>query len=65
MAAAKLPPYLDPQTAEILARCYRGQPKGDVIARAVKMLATADGHLLPNGQIKTGSGGRPATRRPV
>jgi hypothetical protein len=63
VSAAKLPPYLDVRTAEILARCYRGQAKGDVIARAVRMLATADGHLKPDGTIKTGTGGRPATRR--
>lgn len=65
MTAPKLPPYLDPRTAEILARCYRGQAKGDVIARAVLMLANADGHLKPDGTIKTAAGGRPAARRPA
>lgn len=64
MSAAKLPPYLDVRTAEILARCYRGQAKRDVIARAVRLLANADGHLKPDGTVKSGVGGRPAARRP-
>jgi hypothetical protein len=64
MTAPKLPAYLDPKTAEILSRCYRGQAKRDVIARAMRMLATADGHLKADGQIKNGVGGRPTTRRP-
>lgn len=63
MTAAKLPAYLDPQTAEILARCHRGQAKRDVIARTVRMLADADGHLNPKGTIKNSAGGRPPIRR--
>jgi hypothetical protein len=55
---------VDPQTAEILTRCYRGQIPGDVLARAVRMLADADGHLDAAGRIKRGAGGRTETRRP-
>lgn len=55
--------HLDPVIAEILTRCYPGQPKRDVIARAVRMLATADGHLDPAGRIKRGAGGRHEARR--
>jgi hypothetical protein len=57
MTAPQTPVYLDPEIAEILTRCYRGERKRAVIARAVRMLATADGHLAPNGRIKRG---RPA-----
>lgn len=49
---------------QILTRCYRGENRGEVLERALVMLANADGHLLPNGQIKNGVGGRPTTRRP-
>ncbi|WP_394436212.1 hypothetical protein [Streptomyces sp. SGAir0957] len=54
----------DEATDDILTRCYRGEPRRDVIARAMKMLATADGHLHPNGAIKTGIGGRTTRRTP-
>jgi hypothetical protein len=47
VTAPQTPVYLDPDIAEILARCYRGQRKRAVIAKAVRMLATADGHLTP------------------
>jgi hypothetical protein len=57
------PVYLDPGIAEILNRCYRGQRKRDVIARAVRMLAHADGHLTPDGRIKNHIGARPGPRR--
>jgi hypothetical protein len=60
VTAPQTPVYLDEAIAEILARCYRGQRKRDVIARAVRMLAQADGHLTPDGRIKHG---RPAGRR--
>ncbi|MFG3585067.1 hypothetical protein [Streptomyces sp. NPDC047990] len=63
MTAAQPPVYLDQATAEILARCYRGELKRDVLARAVRMLADADGHLTPDGRIKRGIGGRNETRR--
>ncbi|WP_372344672.1 hypothetical protein [Streptomyces sp. KL116D] len=52
----------DEATDQILTRCYRGESRRDVIARAVRMLADADGHLHPNGTIKTGS---KTTRRPA
>ncbi len=55
--------HLDPAITEILTRCYRGERKRDVIARAVRMLATADGHLTPDGRIKNQLGARPAARR--
>lgn len=52
-------------TAEILTRCYPGERPEDVLARALRMLATADGHLTPDGRIKRGPGGRPEVgRRP-
>jgi hypothetical protein len=63
MTAPQTPVYLDPAVAEILARCYRGQRKRDVIARAVRMLATADGHLDTGGRIKRGVGGRTEGRQ--
>lgn len=62
MTAPQTPVYLDPNIAEILARCYRGERKRAVIARAVRLLAAADGHLDAAGQIKRGIGGRPAGR---
>ncbi len=37
---------------QILRRCYRGQEPGDVLERALVMLATADGHLDTGGRIK-------------
>ena len=62
MTAPQTAVYLDPATAEILARCYRGERKRDVLARAVRLLADADGHLTPDGRIKTGAGGRTSGR---
>ena len=58
MTAPQTPVYLDADIAEILARCYRGERKRAVIARAVRMLATADGHLRPDGRIKNTAGVR-------
>jgi len=48
---------------QILRRCYPGQSPVAVLERALIMLATADGHLTPGGQLKTGVGGRPVERR--
>jgi hypothetical protein len=62
MTAPQTPVYLDPDIAEILARCYRGERKRAVIARAVRMLATADGHLRPDGRIKNTAGARPGPK---
>ncbi|MEI5032453.1 hypothetical protein RB201_04435 [Streptomyces sp. S1A(2023)] len=42
---------LDPATSRLL-RLYRGQSPAEVIGRAVRMLATADGHLDPAGNVK-------------
>jgi hypothetical protein len=63
VTAPQTPVYLDPDIAEILARCYRSERKRAVLARAVRMLATADGHLTPDGRIKNQIGARPAPRR--
>ncbi|MEV5944655.1 hypothetical protein [Streptomyces sp. NPDC051994] len=49
-----LRPTLTDQTAVILRRCYRYEPPADVLARALRLLATADGHLDPAGRIVTG-----------
>ena len=38
----------------ILRRCYRGQHPVLVLAKAHDMYANADGHLNPDGTIKTG-----------
>ncbi|WP_442803626.1 hypothetical protein OG411_29845 [Streptomyces pseudogriseolus] len=46
------------RTAEILRRCCPGQRPDDVLDRAMRMLATADGHLRPDGRIKTRGPGR-------
>ncbi|WP_392971079.1 hypothetical protein [Streptomyces sp. LN245] len=61
MTAPQTPVYLDPDIAQILARCYPGERKRAVIARAVRLLAAADGHLRPDGKPKLP--GRPAGRR--
>ncbi|MDQ0792028.1 hypothetical protein [Streptomyces sp. B1I3] len=44
---------LDPDTSRLL-RLYRGQSPVAVIGRAVRLLAGADGHLAPDGSIRTG-----------
>lgn len=64
MTAPQTPVYLDPEIAEILARCYRGERKRAVIARAVRLLAAADGYLDAGGRIKRGVGGRAAGGQP-
>lgn len=38
----------------LLRRCYPGQVPATVVERALKMLATADGHTDPGGRIKNG-----------
>ncbi|MFF2383704.1 hypothetical protein [Streptomyces sp. NPDC058108] len=64
MTAAREPLVrIAPSTADILRRCYPGQLPAQVLARAVRMLADADGHLAPDGRIKRGVGGRNETRR--
>lgn len=52
------------RTWQILRRCYRGQDPAAVLERGLVMLADADGHLDPRGQIKTGAGGRKQTPAP-
>jgi hypothetical protein len=54
---------LDLPTEEILRRCYPDESDLAVLARAVRMLATADGHLDTGGRIKRGAGGRREVRR--
>lgn len=39
-------------TDEILRTAYRYETPADVLARAVRMLATADGHLDARGRLK-------------
>ncbi|MEU1088912.1 hypothetical protein ABZ401_19115 [Streptomyces sp. NPDC005892] len=41
------------RSAAILRRCYRGQMPATVLERALLMLAAADGHLNPDGSIRT------------
>jgi hypothetical protein len=48
---------VDAPTTRLL-RLYRGQRPDRVIARAMRMLATADGLLTPDGRIKGGPDGR-------
>jgi hypothetical protein len=52
-----------PYTSEILRRRYPGERPEQVLERAAKMLADADGHLHPDGRIKRGTGGRAPGRR--
>lgn len=42
------------RTADILRRCYRGEPAADVIEAALVLRATADGHLDAGGKVKNG-----------
>ncbi|MFD5221419.1 hypothetical protein ACFWMH_27640 [Streptomyces tendae] len=64
MTGRSLPPVLpSARVWQILRRCYPGQSPAAVLERALITLATADGHLTPGGQMKTGIGGRPAGRR--
>jgi hypothetical protein len=48
---------------QILRHCYRGENPVAVLGRGLDMLAQADGHLHPDGRIKTGLVGRPTVRR--
>lgn len=54
---------LSPWCAAVLRNCYPGQIPAAVMERALRMLATADGHLTPGGQIKPG-GRRTTGRQP-
>lgn len=54
-APRPLAPALHERTAEILRRCYRHEAPADVLARALRPLATADGHLDTAGRIITGN----------
>jgi len=56
--------HLSPWCATILRHSYPGQIPAAVLERALRMLATADGHLHPDGRIKTGPGERTPGRRP-
>lgn len=66
MTAPPSLPHLQPtaRTWQLLRACYPGQNPAEVLQRALDMLATADGHLAPNGRIKRGVGGRPERRTP-
>ena len=62
---ARIRPALSEWATEVLRRCYPGELPEDVLDRALRMLATADGKLAPNGRVKRGVGGRlPQGRRP-
>ncbi|WHM30258.1 hypothetical protein OH540_09505 [Streptomyces sp. BPPL-273] len=64
MTGRALPPVLpSARVWQILRRCYPGQPPAAVLERALIMLAIADGHLTPSGQLKAGVGGRTPGRR--
>lgn len=49
---------LRPEDAEILRRAYRREAPRDVLHRALRMLAQADGHLDPAGHLIVRPGGR-------
>jgi hypothetical protein len=54
MTRPTLPPR-QPVTAwtlAVLRRCYRGEKPEDVLERAVRTMANADGKLTPDGRIK-------------
>ena len=42
---------LDEMTWKII-RSFKGEAPGAVVARAVRLLAMADGHLTPNGKLR-------------
>ncbi|MGW0780373.1 hypothetical protein [Streptomyces sp. NPDC002913] len=44
-------------TAAVLRRCYPGQDPARVLERALRMLATADGHLDTTGRPRAGRNG--------
>ena len=46
----------------VLRRCYRGEKPEQVLEQALRLKATADGHLTPDGRIKTRNS-RPGPRR--
>ncbi|WP_191971483.1 hypothetical protein [Streptomyces luteolifulvus] len=51
------PPPRQPVTAwtlQVLHLCYRGEKIEDVLERAIRMLATADGKVDTGGRIKNG-----------
>lgn len=59
-------PHLQPTVRmwQILRRCYPGQNPVAVLARALDLLAAADGFLHPDKTLKPGLGGRPTRRTP-
>lgn len=48
----RIRPTLSLWSTRVLRRCYPGQIPATVLERALRMLATADGHLEPDGRIK-------------
>jgi hypothetical protein len=60
---ARLRPALSEWATAVLRRCYPGQRPEDVIDQALRLKATADGHLTPDGRIKR-RGGRTPGRQP-
>lgn len=57
----RIRPTLSLWCSRVLRHAYRGQVPATVLERALRMLATADGHLDPGGNIKNG---RPTGRTP-
>ncbi|MEU2566588.1 hypothetical protein [Streptomyces althioticus] len=55
---ARMRPALSEWATDVLRRCYPGELPEGVLDRAVRMLATADGKLTPDGRVKRGVGGR-------
>lgn len=49
---------------QLLRACYRGQSPVTVLGRGLEMLASADGHLYPDGRIKTARDTERARRQP-
>jgi hypothetical protein len=49
---SRLRPALSAWATAVLRRCYPGQRAEDVVDQALRLKATADGHLTPDGRIK-------------
>lgn len=50
----RIRPTLSLWSTRVLRHCYPGQIPATILERALRMLATADGHLDADGRIKTG-----------
>lgn len=52
LSTSRLYSLLGAETTRYL-NCYKGESPFAVVRRAVKMMCMADGHLTPNGRVKT------------